>query len=97
MFTEQNKEILATIPPPKVAVEYYNGSDTSMFESFQVTPEARCRRPKCETMLDIFNNIIEDEVEHKHTMVACQNPQEVARQIAETNQELMCDIETGEE
>lgn len=39
------------------------------------------RRPRCETLLDVFVNIRDDEMEHVKTMVACQNST-IAKDIA---------------
>ena len=92
MFTEQNKEILQTLPPPRVAVEYYMGSDPYMFQEFLVSEGAKCRAPKCDSLLDTFHNIIDDEIEHKKTMKACQSPEEVARNIAESK-DIVCETD----
>jgi hypothetical protein len=32
VFLEQNKEVLATIPPPQVALAYYRAQDLYMFD-----------------------------------------------------------------
>lgn len=92
VFAEQNRELLESIPPPRVAVEYYCGKDQTMYQSFLVSAESQCRQPTCETMLDMFHNIIDDEVEHKKTMAACQDPAEVARQLVAA-QDVSCDID----
>jgi hypothetical protein len=91
VFAEQNKDILAALPPPTVAAEYYLGSDIYMFQSFLVSEGAKCRAPKCESLLDVFHNVIDDEIEHKKTMIACQSPTEVARQLAAAKDE-KCDV-----
>lgn len=91
VFAEQNEELLKELPPPRVAAEYYCGSDVYMFQSFLVSEEAQCRKPKCESMYDVFRNIIDDETEHKKTMISCQQPEEVARQIAEAR-DVKCDV-----
>ena len=91
MFAAQNEKLLKELPPPRVAAEYYCGSDVYMFQSFLVSQEAQCRSPKCETLYDVFCNVIDDETEHKKTMIACQNPTEVARQIAEAK-DVQCEV-----
>lgn len=35
--------------------------------------EGTVRRPECATLLDVFTNIRDDELEHVKTMEACQN------------------------
>jgi ubiquinol oxidase len=92
VFTEQNAQLLKSLPPPMVAAQYYCGQDLYMYQSFIVSADMKCRKPKCETMYDMFQNIIDDEVEHKKTMQACQNPADVARQIAESAV-VKCDLE----
>jgi ubiquinol oxidase len=91
VFADENKELLKSLPPPAVAAEYYCGSDIYMFHSFLVSPNAQCRAPKCENLHDVFQNIIDDEAEHQKTMIACQNPVEVARQIA-VAKDISCDV-----
>lgn len=73
VFLEQNKDILAKIPPPTVAVHYYRNKDLYLFDEFQAghDPENQ-RRPECNNLLDVFTNIRDDENEHVKTMAACQ-------------------------
>lgn len=54
-----------------------------MFHSFQISPEAQenPRQPACKTLYDVFVNIREDETEHAKTMVACQDPATIAKEI----------------
>lgn len=82
-FASQNEAQLKALPPPAVAVEYYLGSDVYMFESFQTSKEVReqPRRPTCDNLYDVFINIRDDEIEHKKTMVACQDPRVIAGDI----------------
>jgi len=35
-FVKKNKDILETMPPPDIAVEYYRGDDLYIFDDFQV-------------------------------------------------------------
>ena len=38
-----------------------------------MTKPAGTRRPKCDTLFDVFKNICDDEAEHVKTMAACQD------------------------
>lgn len=79
----QNEELLKSLPPPAVAVEYYKGEDVYMFESFMTTQAQidKPRQPECNTLYDVFVNIRDDEIEHRATMVACQNPKQIASDL----------------
>lgn len=46
-------------------------------------PGVPLRRPQCNTLLDVFNNIRDDEVEHVKTMHACQDPHRIAQDLAD--------------
>lgn len=70
-FVKTNRERLATLPPPVVARRYYVTGDLYMFDDFQMQPPGT-RRPPCDSLLDVFVNICEDEGEHVKTMQACQ-------------------------
>ena len=95
-FTEENKELLESLPAPEVAKKYYEAEDLYLFDEFQTTTMLNTgeivslklnsrssdegdpldplsvRRPKIETLYDVFSNICEDEKEHVGTMNACQ-------------------------
>lgn len=74
-FTDANKAILQRLPPPMVALCYYKSADLYMFDSFQTESASSGlppRRPECDTLYDVFSNIVDDEVEHVKTMAACQ-------------------------
>ena len=95
-FTEENKELLESLPAPEVAKKYYEAEDLYLFDEFQTTTMLNTgeivslklnsrssdegdpldplsvRRPKIETLYDVFSNICEDEKEHIGTMNACQ-------------------------
>ena len=66
-FIKQNRERLAQLPPPAVAVSYYATGDLYAFDDFQMRPPGS-RRPTCDSLLDVFTNICEDEGEHVKTM-----------------------------
>lgn len=74
-FIDANWEVLRQCPPPPIATEYYLTSNKYKFDLFQTrrgTAELPNRRPPCENLLDVFSNIRDDELEHLHTMKACQ-------------------------
>lgn len=83
VFAEENKGLLEQLPPPVVAASYYLGTDIYMFHSFQISSEAQesPRRPVCNTLYDVFVNVTDDEREHAKTMVACQDPATIAKEI----------------
>ena len=79
-FADANAELLASLPPPLVAAEYYNGGasgDLYFFDLIQTSrrdgPDAAPRRPPVRSLLDVFRNIADDEAEHVATMAACQD------------------------
>ena len=72
-FCRENRSRLAQLPPPQVAESYYKTGDLYLFDDFQVSRTPGTRRPPCETLLDVFENICTDEGEHVKTMRACQN------------------------
>ena len=80
-FLEANADLLRELPAPTVAVEYYAGGDLYMFDDFQTERVQGVRRPAVETLYDVFVCIRDDEVEHEKTMVACQDPERIARNI----------------
>lgn len=55
-FTEQNADLLKTLPPPAVAVAYYLADDVYMFQSFQIsgTCTACPRKPECKTLYEVW-------------------------------------------
>lgn len=73
-FVDANRELLAELPAPRVSRLYWNGPDLFLFDEFQTSRPRGSRRPPCETLLDVFTNIRDDEAEHVATMAACQNP-----------------------
>ena len=72
-FVEENRDRLAELPAPRVAVKYYTTGDLYLFDEFQVSRPRGSRRPPCDSLLDVFTNIAEDEAEHVKTMKACGN------------------------
>lgn len=72
-FVEVNRERLKQLPPPTVAVSYYSAADLYMFDDFQVSRMPGSRRPPCDNLCDVFENIAADEAEHVRTMQACQD------------------------
>jgi ubiquinol oxidase len=84
-FVVENKELLKTIPPPMVALEYYKNEDLYLFDEFQKSNKSTVepRRPECENLYDVFCNIRDDEGEHVKTMIACQTTS-IADDLAES-------------
>jgi ubiquinol oxidase len=71
-FVRTNRKRLKELPAPKVAVSYYTTGDLYLFDDFQQRPPGS-RRPPCDSLLDVFENICQDEAEHVRTMQACQD------------------------
>jgi len=46
-FIVENKELLRSLPPPLVALEYYKSGDLYLFDSLQTTGTDPKRRPAC--------------------------------------------------
>ena len=47
-FVEENEELLKSLPPPVVALEYYRGGDLYYFDTFQTSDRTGDpRRPSC--------------------------------------------------
>lgn len=67
-FLDENETILKELPPPKVAYLYYE-EFLYYFEEFQMDLEVR--RPKLDSLYDVFQNILLDEMEHAKTVAAC--------------------------
>jgi ubiquinol oxidase len=52
-----------------VAKDYYRDDDLYMFDEMHATAKGKeIRRPKCDTLYDVFCNIRDDEMEHVKTM-----------------------------
>jgi hypothetical protein len=45
-FADSNAELLKQLPPPAVAISYWEGADLYMFDEFQTAVQAKTRRPK---------------------------------------------------
>jgi len=71
-FLIENKVRLQALPPPSIAKTYYTSDDLYFFDDFQVSRAPGTRRPPCDSLYDVFKNIMEDEAEHVKTMIACQ-------------------------
>ena len=71
--------MLASLPAPAIARAYYMGDDMYLFDEFQSGRLRGSRRPRVESLLDVFSNIALDEAEHVATMRACQDPRVVVR------------------
>ncbi|MCO5562506.1 hypothetical protein L7F22_016133 [Adiantum nelumboides] len=71
-FVDENEKLLKTLPPSPVAVDYYESEDLYMYDEFQTSRLPETRRPKIDSLYDVFNAIAGDEFEHVKTMIACQ-------------------------
>lgn len=71
-FVDENEKLLKNLPPPPVAVDYYESEDLYMYDEFQTSQLPETRRPKIDSLYDVFSAIAGDEYEHVKTMVACQ-------------------------
>lgn len=64
-FIEANRETLKSLPAPDIAYEYYENFMYYFYE-FQLSttkqPTVTARRPQIESLLDVFENILLDEV-----------------------------------
>ncbi|XP_022142688.1 ubiquinol oxidase 4, chloroplastic/chromoplastic [Momordica charantia] len=72
-FIKAQGEELKKLPAPEVAVKYYTEGDLYLFDEFQTSRAPKSRRPKIESLYDVFLNIRDDEAEHCKTMRACQS------------------------
>jgi hypothetical protein len=63
-----------------VAMSYYQGGDLYMFDDFQMRKPGS-RRPPCDTLYDVFDNIMVDEGEHVKTMRACQDYAQLGKRL----------------
>ena len=78
-FAYSNREILQTMPAPKIAKAYYEAQDLYSFDEFQTNRPKGSRRPRIENLYDVFCNIRDDEAEHVATMSSCQDPNVVLK------------------
>ena len=74
-FLREHEKKLKTMPVPDIARKYYERDNPFLFDLFCTVPEPaddgtfRERRPKLETLYDVFVNIRDDEREHWKTLV----------------------------
>jgi len=61
-------------------MSYYQGGDLYLFDNFQMRKPGS-RRPPCDTLYDVFENIMVDEGEHVKTMKACQDYAKVGKTL----------------
>jgi ubiquinol oxidase len=82
-FVAENEDALSRLPAPDVAVLYYKEGDLYLFDAegdvVRGAVGGQPRRPPCDTMLDVFKNILADELEHVKTMALCQDERVVTR------------------
>ena len=87
-FLKGNEEELKSTPPPPIAVHYYTEGDLFFFDEFQTGSVAggslgAPRRPRIESLYDVFVNVRNDEAEHMKTMQFCQLPGTILRAPSE--------------
>lgn len=68
---------LKALPAPPIAKEYYETGDLYMFDEFQTNSPLQRRRPRIQSLFDVFLQIREDEREHYLTMEALQSDEDV--------------------
>jgi len=73
-FLQKHEAALKAEPAPEVATKYYLEGDMYLFDEFQTAQGSEQRRPKIETLYDVFSAIRDDELEHVKTMIVCQQP-----------------------
>lgn len=71
-FLQAHEAELRAQPAPRVAKQYYETGDLYMFDEFHTTTPTERRRPRIETLYDVFVNVRNDEREHFLTMEAMQ-------------------------
>jgi len=84
-FVQENRETLRNLPPPAVAASYYRKGDLYLFDDFMTSRKPGTRRPPCDTLLDVFENIAVDEGEHVKTMKACQDYAEFGTKVVSSH------------
>lgn len=67
-FLKVNKDWLESQPAPAVAQQYYRDGDLYLFDAHSCPNSDVKRRPKCDTLHDVFVAIRDDEAEHVKTM-----------------------------
>ncbi|GMH61113.1 hypothetical protein TrLO_g14689 [Triparma laevis f. longispina] len=73
-FLKKNEEKLKTLPVPDIARKYYEEDNPFLFDLFCTVPEAddegqfSKRRPKLNSLYDVFVNVRNDEREHWKTL-----------------------------
>ncbi|NJO42789.1 MAG: plastoquinol terminal oxidase [Cyanobacteria bacterium CRU_2_1] len=74
-YLNTHEETLKMQPAPQIAINYYRDGDLYMFDEVQTNGQNEFRRPKIDTLYDVFINVRDDECEHVKTMIACQHPE----------------------
>lgn len=75
-YLRENEEWLRGLLPPQAAIDYYVDGDLYMFDEFQ-TGTCELRRPKMESLYDVFVAIRDDELAHAKTMEMLQTELDV--------------------
>jgi len=71
-YLTKNEEMLKTQPVPAIARQYYEEDNPYLFDKFCTVKDGSddysTRRPKLETLYDVFVNVRDDEKEHWKTL-----------------------------
>lgn len=71
-FLTKNEDKLKTLPVPDIAREYYERQNPYLFDKFCTVKDGSGdfseRRPKLESLYDVFTNVRDDEKEHWKTL-----------------------------
>jgi len=72
-FLTKNEEKLKVLPVPDIAREYYERQNPYLFDKFCTVKDGTgedfsARRPKLESLYDVFTNVRDDEKEHWKTL-----------------------------
>lgn len=72
-FVSKHGDELAALPVPDVARRYYETGDLWLFDEFQSGgSQVGSRRPRLQSLRDVFEAIRDDEGQHAATMRLCQ-------------------------
>jgi len=67
-FLDADADALRAQPAPEIAKQYYMGSDMYMFDTFHTAVQQPARRPKVESLYDVFVCIRDDEFQHRSSL-----------------------------
>lgn len=98
-FIRENAEVLAALPAPDIARAYYRDGDLYMFDADSHLVRSAVggdpRRAPVNTMLDVFNHILADELEHVKTMALCQDYDSLEKLVSAGERAVADDVAGG--